>query len=58
MAERVISSQAEFDPVQDAHEFKIIASDYAVTVFGTELTRILHAEAPGATGMAERSPEE
>ncbi|WOP38539.1 LysR family transcriptional regulator [Streptomyces sp. Li-HN-5-13] len=56
MAERVFSSQAEFDPVQDGHEFKIIASDYAVTVFGTELIRVLDAEAPGVRLHFELTP--
>ncbi|MGP3960966.1 LysR family transcriptional regulator [Nonomuraea sp. 3N208] len=47
MLERVFSSQATFDPAQEEHEFTLIASDYAVTVFGAELVRAAHAEAPG-----------
>lgn len=35
------------NPVRDSHEFKINASDYGLTVFGAELARIIHAEAPG-----------
>lgn len=56
MAERVFNSQAEFDPVRDSHEFKIIASDYAVTVFGAELTRTVRVEAPGVRLHFELTP--
>lgn len=56
MVERVFSSQAEFDPARESHEFRILASDYAVTIFGTELTRTLHAEAPGVRLHFEQTP--
>nr|WP_240929819.1 LysR family transcriptional regulator [Streptomyces coryli] len=45
--ERLFSSQADFDPAAESREFKILASDYAVAVFGTELARVVHEEAPG-----------
>lgn len=47
MLEHVFSSQANFDPAHEQHEFTIITSDYAVAVFGAELVRVAHAEAPG-----------
>ncbi|MFF9624612.1 LysR family transcriptional regulator [Streptomyces griseosporeus] len=45
--ERLFASQADFDPARESREFKLIASDYAVAVFGTELARVVHEEAPG-----------
>ncbi|WP_329576248.1 MULTISPECIES: LysR family transcriptional regulator [unclassified Streptomyces] len=45
--ERLFSSQAEFDPAVESREFKLVASDYAVSVFGAELARVIHEEAPG-----------
>ncbi|MGA4847553.1 LysR family transcriptional regulator [Streptomyces sp. G5(2025)] len=45
--ERLFSSQAEFDPSRETREFTLVASDYAVTVFGAELARVVHEEAPG-----------
>ncbi|MFJ4833759.1 LysR family transcriptional regulator [Streptomyces sp. NPDC088747] len=45
--ERLFSSQATFDPAKESREFKLVASDYAVSVFGTELARVVHEEAPG-----------
>lgn len=45
--ERLFASQADFDPAGESREFKLIASDYAVAVFGTELARVMHEEAPG-----------
>lgn len=45
--ERLFASQADFDPLTESREFKLIASDYAVAVFGTELARVVHEEAPG-----------
>ncbi|MFF1696380.1 LysR family transcriptional regulator [Streptomyces sp. NPDC058257] len=45
--ERLFSSQAEFDPAEESREFKLVASDYAVSVFGAELARVVHEEAPG-----------
>lgn len=47
MLERVFTSQAHFDPAREEHEFTLLSSDYAVTVFGAELSRVVHAEAPG-----------
>ncbi|MCO5995580.1 LysR family transcriptional regulator [Actinoallomurus rhizosphaericola] len=47
LLERVFSSRAGFDPAREEHEFTLIASDYAIAVFGAELTRVVHAEAPG-----------
>nr|WP_018529118.1 LysR family transcriptional regulator [Streptomyces sp. SID8379] len=45
--ERLFSSQADFDPGREIREFKLLASDYAVSVFGAELARVVHEEAPG-----------
>ncbi|MCX4649191.1 MULTISPECIES: LysR family transcriptional regulator [unclassified Streptomyces] len=45
--ERLFSSQATFDPAHESREFKLVASDYAVAVFGAELARVVHEEAPG-----------
>ncbi|MCZ0204336.1 LysR family transcriptional regulator [Streptomyces achromogenes] len=45
--ERLFASQADFDPATEEREFKLVASDYAVAVFGTALARVVHEEAPG-----------
>jgi DNA-binding transcriptional LysR family regulator len=45
--ERLFASQADFDPSSEKREFKLVASDYAVAVFGAELARVVHEEAPG-----------
>ncbi|MFC8230293.1 LysR family transcriptional regulator [Streptomyces sp. NPDC057287] len=45
--ERLFASQADFDPMGESREFKLIASDYAVAVFGSKLARVVHEEAPG-----------
>ncbi|MDH6565341.1 DNA-binding transcriptional LysR family regulator [Streptomyces sp. SAI-117] len=47
LLERLFSSQADFDPARETREFRLVASDYAVSVFGTELARLVHEEAPG-----------
>ncbi|WP_221354340.1 LysR family transcriptional regulator [Streptomyces beigongshangae] len=47
LLERLFASQADFDPAKESREFKLVASDYAVAVFGTELARAVHTEAPG-----------
>ncbi|MEU0042686.1 LysR family transcriptional regulator [Streptomyces werraensis] len=47
LLERLFASQASFDPVKESREFKLVASDYAVAVFGAELARVVHREAPG-----------
>ncbi|MER7485836.1 LysR family transcriptional regulator [Streptomyces sp. NPDC126497] len=47
LLERLFASQAAFDPAKETREFKLIASDYAVAVFGAELARVVHEEAPG-----------
>lgn len=46
MLERVFASQAQFDPAREGREFTILASDYAVAVFGVRLARMLHEQAP------------
>ncbi|MEU4892630.1 LysR family transcriptional regulator [Streptomyces sp. NPDC044780] len=45
--ERLFTSQAAFDPAKESREFALMASDYAIAVFGTELARVVHEEAPG-----------
>ncbi|MFD4031199.1 LysR family transcriptional regulator [Streptomyces sp. NPDC058637] len=47
VVERLFASQADFDPGSEKREFKLVASDYAVAVFGAELARVVHEEAPG-----------
>ncbi|MFD5875438.1 LysR family transcriptional regulator [Streptomyces sp. NPDC060322] len=47
VVERLFASQADFDPGSEKREFKLVASDYAVAVFGAELARVIHEEAPG-----------
>lgn len=47
LLERLFNSRADFDPATDRREFTLLASDYAVAVFGAELARALHARAPG-----------
>ncbi|GGV68829.1 LysR family transcriptional regulator [Streptomyces longisporoflavus] len=46
LLERLFSSQADFDPATESRTFTLIASDYAVAVFGAALGRLVHAEAP------------
>lgn len=48
LLERLFTSRADFDPATEGREFTIIASDYAVAVFGAALARALHAAAPAA----------
>ncbi|MER5553436.1 LysR family transcriptional regulator [Streptomyces sp. NPDC002793] len=45
--ERLFASQADFDPARESREFRLVASDYAVALFGTELAHVVHEEAPG-----------
>lgn len=47
LLERLFSSQASFDPTEEKREFRLMASDYAVAVFGAELARTVHESAPG-----------
>lgn len=47
LLERLFASQADFDPAKESREFRLMASDYAVAVFGAELARVVHQEAPG-----------
>ncbi|NUR92431.1 MAG: LysR family transcriptional regulator [Nonomuraea sp.] len=47
MLERLFTSRADFRPATERHEFTLLSSDYAVAVFGAELARVAHAEAPG-----------
>ena len=44
--DRLFSSRADFDPATEAHAFRLIGSDYAIAVFGAELARAVHREAP------------
>ncbi len=46
MLERVFASQARFDPAGEEREFTILASDYAVAVFGVRLAQAVDAGAP------------
>ncbi|MET7474069.1 LysR family transcriptional regulator [Streptomyces sp. NPDC005648] len=47
LLERLFTSQADFDPAREEREFTLVSSDYAVAVFGAELARTVHREAPG-----------
>jgi DNA-binding transcriptional LysR family regulator len=47
LLERVFTSQADFDPATESREFTIVSSDCAVAVYGAELARTIHQEAPG-----------
>ncbi|HEX5300315.1 MAG TPA: LysR family transcriptional regulator [Streptosporangiaceae bacterium] len=57
MLEQVFGSQPYFDPEQEDREFVILASDYAVTVFGAELAREISVQAPQAR-ISFRQPSE
>jgi DNA-binding transcriptional LysR family regulator len=46
MLERVFGSQPRFDPSSEEREFVILASDYAVAVFGARLASEVSAQAP------------
>ncbi|MBM7054324.1 LysR family transcriptional regulator [Streptomyces durocortorensis] len=56
LLERLFTSQADFDPRTESREFTLIASDYAVAVFGAALARAVHEEAPGVTLRFVRTP--
>ncbi|MFE9404949.1 LysR family transcriptional regulator [Streptomyces sp. NPDC006530] len=53
--ERLFSSQASFDP-KESREFSLVASDYAVAVFGAEFARVVHEEAPGVRLRFTQTP--
>lgn len=57
MLERVFGSQPRFDPEQEDREFVILASDYAVTVFGAALAREISVHAPQVR-IAFRQPSQ
>lgn len=56
LLERVFSSRAEFVPGSEEHEFTLLSSDYAVSVFGAVLARTVHTEAPGVRLRFQRPP--
>lgn len=56
LLERLFASQADFDPAEEIREFRLLASDYAVAVFGTELARVVHDEAPGVRLRFSHTP--
>ncbi|MER6129785.1 LysR family transcriptional regulator [Streptomyces sp. NPDC001795] len=56
LLERLFTSQADFDPAKESREFTLVASDYAVAVFGAELARTLHEEAPGVRLRFTQTP--
>ncbi|GKQ35712.1 LysR family transcriptional regulator [Streptomyces sp. A012304] len=56
LLERLFTSQSGFDPATASHEFTLMASDYAVAVFGSELARELHREAPGVRLRFRQTP--
>ncbi|MGW2343182.1 LysR family transcriptional regulator [Streptomyces sp. NPDC001661] len=56
LLERLFSSQADFDPATESRTFTLMASDYAVAVFGTALARRIHTEAPHVRLRFTRTP--
>jgi DNA-binding transcriptional LysR family regulator len=54
MLERVFASQAQFDPSEEDREFTILASDYAVAVFGVHLAQAVHAVARASGSRSGR----
>ena len=56
LLERVFSSRADFAPGSEEYEFTLLTSDYALAVFGAELARTVHAEAPGVRLRFQRTP--
>ncbi|MFF7982576.1 LysR family transcriptional regulator [Streptomyces sp. NPDC007901] len=56
LLERVFSSRADFMPGNEEHEFTLLSSDYATAVFGAELARAVHAQAPGVRLRFQRTP--
>ncbi|WP_128377248.1 LysR family transcriptional regulator [Streptomyces cavernae] len=56
LLERVFSSRAEFVPGSEEHEFTLLTSDYAIAVFGAELARTVHAQAPGVRLRFQHMP--
>ncbi|WP_433696628.1 LysR family transcriptional regulator [Nocardiopsis sp. CA-288880] len=55
--ERLFSSRARFHPDTDRRDFTLLASDYAVAVFGSRLSRALHTEAPGVRLHFRQMPD-
>ena len=53
MLELVFGSQPRFDPSREDREFVLLASDYAVAVFGARLAREISSQAP-RVGVAFR----
>ncbi|WP_326823043.1 LysR family transcriptional regulator [Streptosporangium sp. NBC_01756] len=47
MLERLFTSRADFHPATEQRDFTLLASDYAIAIFGAGLARVLHTEAPG-----------
>ncbi|CAM5272641.1 LysR family transcriptional regulator [Streptomyces spiroverticillatus] len=47
LLDRLFSAQADFDPAAANREFTLLTSDYGAFIFGAELSRRLHQEAPG-----------
>lgn len=56
LLERVFTSRADFAPDSEEHEFTLLTSDYALSVFGAELAQRVHAEAPGVRLRFQRTP--
>jgi DNA-binding transcriptional LysR family regulator len=54
--ERLFSSRAHFRPETEERDFTLLASDYAVAVFGARLARELHRSAPGIRLHFESMP--
>ena len=54
--ERLFSSRAHFHPETEERDFTLLASDYAIAVFGARLARELHRSAPGIRLHFESMP--
>lgn len=57
LLELVFGSRADFDPATEERRFTLLASDYAVTVFGAAPAREVLAEAPGVLLRFQRPPD-
>jgi DNA-binding transcriptional LysR family regulator len=57
LLERVFASQAEFDASAEEREFTLLASDYAMAVFGSALARTVAENAPGIRLTFRHTPQ-
>ncbi|HET9171946.1 MAG TPA: LysR family transcriptional regulator [Actinospica sp.] len=58
LLERVFASQADFDASVEEREFTLLASDYAMAVFGSALARAVAEQAPGIRLTFRHTPQQ